>query len=159
MIWPSVISLKGWLFVVLLWIGTAGFLEFHLWRGRLRALKTSEFRRTTRAIIYGPLGLLTVVIAIVTVRPVWDWYSSTNVMDLFSLGILATGAITAWAGSLVAFTISQRVTPRRAFGLRLLSFGLLISVLPMGLTGPAALGLFDHCNNCRNNRELSTVSN
>ena len=142
MIWASTISPKGGLFVALLWICIVGFLEFHLWRGKLAPLKTSAFRRTTRLIIYGPLGLLTLVIALVSIRPVWDWYSTTNVMDLFSLGILATGAITAWAGSLVAFTISQRVTPRRTFGLRLLSFALLISLLPMGLNGAALRSAF-----------------
>jgi hypothetical protein len=139
---PSAIGPRGWLLVAILWACLAGFIEFHFWRGKLAPLRTSAVIGRFRMLLYGVPSLLTLVIAVISIRPVWHWYSTTEITDFFGLGVIVTGAITAWAGSLVAFTISKRVTPRRAFGLRLLSFALLIAVLPMGLSGTALRSVF-----------------
>ena len=138
----SAINPTGWItigIVLLLW---TSFVEFHLWRGKLAPLKTAAFRRQIRVLSYVPPGLLTLLVALVSVPPVWHWYSSATLSSLFGLGIVTTGALTVWVGSLVAFTISQRVTPRRAFGLRLLLFALLISLSSIALSGAALRSTF-----------------
>jgi|GEM_PF-4408712 hypothetical protein len=135
MTFPSAITPKGWLIIAIVWVCLAGFIELNFWRGKLAPLKTRAARRTLRVLFYGLPGVATLLVAVVSIRPVWHWYSVATETDLFGLGIIATGAVTVWAGSLVAFTISKRVTPRRAFGLRLVLFALLIAVLPIALSG------------------------
>jgi hypothetical protein len=124
------------LFTALL-VGVGCIFEIVLRRARIvpPSVTVWKARRLVRRLIYSALAVLTGLIWLLNVRPLWEWYARTDVSASPALTTIIVIAVTAWAGSLVSFTITRRVTPRRAFGLRLLTSSIALGVVAMVLEG------------------------
>src|ERR1700733_9912587 len=118
----------------------AALIEYRM-RRIPHSAKIQNPQNRLRLLYYGPLVAFACAVGLLQIPAVWTWYSAETTFDYFRLGVIVTIAITAWAGSLVAFTIAQRVTPRRTYGLRLLTFCLVLALFPMALNGAALRSL------------------